>query len=342
MKRENLDKWVRKAIYLVTCLIIILEPEYEKKFIIVTIAYVIYVVKLILQRKKQSPGKNMSPVQLPLWMFIGRLIILTAILLSFLFKEVYFIFGLISIAFFLYKTFESIGDLTEKIFPKEPESQNLWLPLVISALKLPIWLIGYLVFLQCFFAFIINYITSYSVTNDNLVIWIINTHPDIIPAILFVILSLIMAFFIIDFLRKMMFTEIKPLNLKNMSRLEYLVLFSKIAIVITFTDLMYGLLYLSYSTTKVIEIISFEKYIEMLLECTKAFHYAFCLHFAIPMPSTKFYQELDSAVKQTNSLQIIQFFHFCLNKIVDITILAYMASLVLSAMGVKREEKKEA
>jgi|GEM_PF-5758604 len=149
-----------------------------------------------------------------------------------------------------------------------------------------------------------------------------------------------MSLFIIDFLMKMAFNGLKPFTFQMLTRIEGFKVFFCLAVVIIFADLTFGLIYLSFSGLSVNETLIIEENIFNFLKVISSFYYAFCLHFAIPLPTTPFFLQIDESVKTSSSLQIIQFFHFCINKLIDLTILAYMAGSFVSAFG-QRQEKKE-
>lgn len=242
----------------------------------------------------------------------------------------YFFIGIVTIPLIIYKLFEFIGDITEILL-----DHKVKIPLIlVSYIKFSIWLLGFIVFITSFFGFIVWFVTLYP--NHSVTLLLMESQSDIVMVIGIIAFSLIIAVFIIDYLIKMVFFDMKPVSFKIMSRFEVQQMFFKVAFVIIFADLAYSLMYLTFSGIKLREVVSFNDYLLLLLDYVRSFYYAFSLHFAIPMPTTDFFAELDALVKKTSAMQIIQFFHFCLNKIVDITILAYMAGIILSSLGFKK------
>ncbi|MNC32349.1 hypothetical protein D3C75_806960 [compost metagenome] len=62
------------------------------------------------------------------------------------------------------------------------------------------------------------------------------------------------------------------------------------------------------------------------------------------MPTTSFYIELQNAIMNKAYMKIIQFFHIALSKIIELTILAQIAGIILEAVGIvnkKDEDNKQ-
>ncbi|REK77668.1 hypothetical protein [Paenibacillus paeoniae] len=132
----------------------------------------------------------------------------------------------------------------------------------------------------------------------------------------------------------------KSVKEQLVNRPQIQALFIKMGIVIIFSDLSYSLLYLAFSGNELKGIQSFGDYFQLLGEYANSFYYAFCMHFSAPMPTADFYLNMEKVVKESLSLQIIQFFHFCLNKIIDIMVLAYAAGVILKVFGILKEKKE--
>lgn len=323
------DEILKKLPYAFSYAIFISEQDSKARFVVALATFIIFVVHTLIFNRTynlqsiQKKRKNIDLVQ-------GYLLLAILVYLS-MYDAFYFILSLISIIILLYKIFEFLGDGMESFLHLKVK-----MPLAFAVyIKFCVWLLGFFLFIGSFLSLVIHFVNT---SPDNIIsLMLIKSPSNVLTYIGIIILSLIIAAFIIDFLIKMVF---KPVNFKALSRVEVQQLFLKIALIIIFADIAYALMYLTFSGIKIQVVNSFTDYLLLLIDYVKSFYYAFCLHFSIPMPTTYFIEEMNKSVKQSSSLQMIQFFHFCLNKIVEITILAYLAGIILSALGLKKEENK--
>ncbi|MFE0556501.1 hypothetical protein ACFW1P_11310 [Paenibacillus sp. NPDC058910] len=305
----------------------LVEKDNIARFVVAITLYIMFVIYLIVKssvylRDKESEWKWFNLIPL-------CVIMIVPVYLS-LYNLFYFLFSVITLAILFYKIFELLGDRIEAFLYHKGS-----MPLTLASYyKFCVWVVGVFIFLFAFFIFVVWFISLYP--SHPIALMIMESQSNFLTVTVILILSLLIAVFIIDFLIKMVFI-MKPEKFKTWRRIEVQQLFIKIALIIIFADLAYSLLYLTFSGIQVERFASYNDYLLMFKNYVKIFYYAFCLHFSIPIPTISFYEELDNAVKQTPSMYIIQFFHFCINKIIDITILAYMAGIILSVLGLKKE-----
>lgn len=302
------------------------EDSSSGRIVSIVSFYMIYTFYLIGNKLRDSFTAH--------FLITGTILLITISFIS----EFYFLFGLISISVVAYKVFESLGSYVE-------QKLNNSIPSLFAVLpKLSIWLVGFIGYLYCLLIFVIKFIRSYP--NHSISKLLINAEAHLFTIIGIVILSLIIATFILDFLIKMVRSEEVNLTNQNANRFILYKLFGKISTAIIFSDLTYSLMYVSFSGTESSKL--FAQYSTLqnfsfyhwIIYCAQSFYYAFCLHFSIPMPTTDFFNDIDKAVKTLPHLQIIQFFHTCINKIVDLTILAYTAGVVLKTIGFSTNQSK--
>lgn len=328
IKLDNIIVWVPVMFAYV---IFMVETDNKARFVIVLALFIILTSYVLATNHQYSFDDRRSKRRDKTNLILVFAIFAVPVCLSW-YILFYFLVGIITIPLIIYKIFEFLGDVTESVVHVKAKVSLIF----ASYVKFIIWLLGYIVFIVVFLGFIIRFATLYP--NHSVTLILLELQSDTVTVIAVITISLIIAVFIIDFLIKMVFINLKPVSFKTMRRFEIQQLFFKIAIVIIFADLAYSLMYLTSSGMKANKVASLNGYMLLLFDYLRAFYYAFSLHFAIPMPTTPFFNELDALVRGTSTMQIVRFFHFCINKIVDITILAYMAGIVLNALGFKQEK----
>ncbi|WP_322924064.1 hypothetical protein [Paenibacillus campi] len=260
------------------------------------------------------------------------LIVLSGILFMIQYNQVYFFIGIMITIILVYKSFEFLGDKIEAFIISKSD-----MPLIsILTIKLLVWFTGFFffVFVSLFFTFVFK--SQYP--HDTIVLIVLDPKSKLLAVIGVIIACILLAFFTLDFLIKMVFRNNKFTGLKRLTRLELQQLFMQLMLITIFADMSYGLLYLGLFDSSMPHIQSIADFVPLLNEYLQAVYYAFCLHFAIPMPTSSFYVAIDAAVKRNTIFYIVQFFHFLINKLVDITLLAYMASIVLSKLSFKKSD----
>ncbi|MCP1132910.1 hypothetical protein NKT34_06395 [Paenibacillus polysaccharolyticus] len=326
---SNLDKFLSAVPWLYVYLIYMLEDDTFTRVLISIVCSVMFTVFAIVNNKS-----NINNTIWRVYTFAPFCIVIFSFAILNIYNSFYFLIGLITITFFSYKIFEYVGDKFES-FLHEKCGMPLYLTML---LKLLVWFLGFIIYIMFFFQFVIWYVSLYP--KDVMSLMVVNLQSnlesDLIIYISIAFLSIIMAIFIIDYLIKMIFYDSKIADVKDMGRLRIQMLFIKVIFTIIFADLGYSLIYLTFYGMKPAQFDTPEDLWSMYYNYLKTFYYSFCLHFAIPMPTDSFYTNIDAFVKKTPSMYIIQFFHFCINKIIDITMLSYMAGIVLSSLNIKK------
>ncbi|WP_413405498.1 hypothetical protein [Paenibacillus amylolyticus] len=122
-----------------------------------------------------------------------------------------------------------------------------------------------------------------------------------------------------------------------------LLLFSLVALILP--DAVFSFLYLSFAET--IDSNDFVNHAnnndvsKMFFYYIKSFYYSFCLHFAVPIPTTEFYSNMQHAVMSYPHLKVLQFLHYTQNKLVELTLFAVIAGHVSNALGLGTKNSKE-
>ncbi|GGG53246.1 hypothetical protein [Paenibacillus radicis (ex Gao et al. 2016)] len=329
-KGLNLNRIMTLIPYIFAYSIFILEEDRFSRLAVCIALCIIFIIVDVLKVNYRVYGNYNNSYSA----FFTRCIIVVILLSSLINDYAYFIFGLVSISIILYKIFEFFGDYIERILINKSD-----IPLiVVFIIKYMFWVIGFLVFVFSFFGFIIRFVNLYP--NNSISSFLMKTDVGIITNVGVVVLSILNAIFILDFLYKWIIRSFKSISFNVINRVQIQLLFIKIAVIISFADITYSLLYLAFSGIKIEEVNSMPAFVVLLGNYVKSFYYAFCLHFSATLPTTSFFVDMDLAVKQKFPLQIIQFFHFCLNKIIDITVLAYSAGVILRALGITNEKSK--
>ncbi|ALP37090.1 hypothetical protein ASL14_13815 [Paenibacillus sp. IHB B 3084] len=205
-------------------------------------------------------------------------------------------------------------------------------------LKLTIWILGFAVYFFFFITFLIFFVKNYP--ENSVTLAIVSSFNNVLINFGALIFSLILTVFIINFLIKLIQKDAMSIQVKEMSNFQISKLFFKVFIIIIFADITFSLLYFSFSTSNIQNFHNYtnilEYYAKIIPYYIQTFYYAFCLHFAVPMPTTPVIIELDKSAKELAHFQIVEFFHFCINKLIDITMLAYIAGIVIHALGFKK------
>ncbi|OMF75035.1 hypothetical protein BK143_01225 [Paenibacillus peoriae] len=329
-KKINWDKLLIVLPWLFSYIIFMTEEDNITRSLIALVCSIMFTVYVIVQNKS-----NVHNIEWRKYTFAPFCVVMALLVFCSLYNPFYFFVGVITITLFIYKIFEFLGDKLE-LFLYDKYKMPLVLTLLI---KLLIWFAGLFVFVVSFFVFVIWYVNLYP--KDAISLMFVKLQSSLITVIGISTFSLLIAVFIIDFLIKMVFIDLKLINAEMIGRFGIQQLFIKIIFVIIFADLSYSLIYLTFSGIKIEKFESIDDFLLMWLDYLRSFYYAFCLHFAIPMPTDPFYTNLDKIVRQTPPMYIIQFFHFCINKIIDITMLAYMAGIILSILGLKNEKNDD-
>ncbi|SCX81501.1 hypothetical protein SAMN05720606_101109 [Paenibacillus polysaccharolyticus] len=331
MSWTNVDKCLRAVPWLYVYLIYIVEEDTVTRFLISIVCSFLFTIYVIVNNKS-----NVNSSVWRKYKFAPFCVVIFSLAILNLYSSFYFLIGLITITFFSYKIFEFLGDKFESFL-----HEKCGMPLNLTMLlKLVVWFVGFFMFIMFFFLFVFWYVSLYP--NDALSLMILDLQLDLESSLMIYIsitaFSIIIAIFIIDYLIKMIFYDSKITDVKDMGRLGIQKLFFKIFITIVFADLCYSLVYITFSSMKPAQFDTTSDMWLLYRNYVKAFYYAFCLHFAIPMPTDSFYINMDTFVRKTPSMHIIQFFHFCINKIIDITMLSYMAGIVLSSLNIKKNK----
>jgi hypothetical protein len=110
--------------------------------------------------------------------------------------------------------------------------------------------------------------------------------------------------------------------------------------------MVFSYLYLSFAETS--ESLEFLHYADnfdiesMIVFYSKAFYYTFCLHFAVPMPTTEFYINMQNSIMNNSYMKILQFLHYIQNKLLELHLFAAgIATLTSNALGLEKKEVKE-
>jgi hypothetical protein len=280
--------------------------EYQERIIVISALAVMLLVRYMSKKtNKTTLGVTVFKV----------LSLLTSIFLLY-FNVVSFMFSLILISFVFYKFFEYSGDKIDDWFKLKLEAPKYLVP----CLKYMCWLVGTILYFR-----IIDKFINYTKTSP------FQISEDTINFYGVAILSLVSIVFIVDFLRNFIFDTWND-RFEDITRLKVQGLFIKIIVTIIFSDFVFSSMYLSFSGYESEQLSLYEQILFQL----NSFYYSFCLHFAVPMPTTTIIVKLDELVKKTPHFQVIQFFHFCINKIVDLTILAYIARVILDVFELRK------
>jgi hypothetical protein len=236
----------------------------------------------------------------------------------------HFAVGIVSISLLSFWLLKKIGDFIQK---------KLTEPALLGVtVKFVVWLFG---FFGYFFILLI-FLTYFMIVNPrNQISRALISGPDVVNKFAYIIICFLFALFIIRFL----LTYIKTSNIETFDSSEVINLLAKTFIIIIFSDVAYAVVYFAFSGIYDLQgktIISL--YIKGAPYFIQTFYYAFCIHFSIPISSLDGVQKLDTLIRGSTNLQIVQFFHICLNKIVDITMLGYMASIFMDKINVKKKK----
>lgn len=327
---NKFDKTIKRLPLLFAFLIFMFEGDNKARLLIASSLFIMFFVNtLVREKEKREVTKQRTPI---IYRVIESSMVFVLVILSY-FDNFYFFVGFVSIPIIIYKIFEFLGDLLEHLLHHKLDMSRSF----AVYLKFCLWIVGSLIFLFCFLGFIFWFVTLFPQHYITSILYKFDVNT--VKLICALILSLISAIFIIDFLRKMLSSSFNTLNLNELSRFQVQTMFIKVIGIIIFTDIVYALLYLSFSDIGNVEFKSYFDLLPLFKYYLKSIYYAFCLHFAVPMPTTAFIVEMDKTVKQMPYLQIIQFFHFCFNKVVDITILVSAANSILNALRIRQSER---
>lgn len=192
-----------------------------------------------------------------------------------------------------------------------------------------------------YYAFIVRVINLYP--NSNMLIFLSKYLTwNTMQTLLVAIFTMIIAFYVFESLFKLV--KIRVLNSKSRYQFIFIFLFSLFALL--FPDLVFSYLYLSFAETR--ESIEFLDYANsydiggMIYYYSKAFYYTFCLHFAVPMPTTDFYINLQNSIMNHSYMKILQFLHYIQNKLLELNLFAAgIATMTANALGLEKKEVKE-
>ncbi|GGN94734.1 hypothetical protein [Saccharibacillus kuerlensis] len=267
--------------------------------------------------------------------FIVGIVALLTLVSCFYIEFSYFVISLILISILSFKVFNKLGISFENFFVEKGMPE-----LMAILFKFFIWSIGFFIYLFLYGIFLIKYLEIYPENNLSKAL-LAQPMESVINFWGMTVFSLIVAGFIIDFLIRFVMKNVSILNIRSMTKNRLYEFVLKLAVIIVFVDISYSLLYFSFSNIATLESRNqnnlITNYFVNLRYIVETFYYAFCLHFAVPMPETTLIEKLDTLVKNTPHLLVIQFFHFCMNKIVDITILAYSATTIFKIFNSKEE-----
>ncbi|MGG3742217.1 hypothetical protein [Paenibacillus chibensis] len=307
------------------CLMIFfIDTDWNAKRIALFTSYIILATAFDWKRKGQIEAT------------VVLLVVLAAITLFL--PHVYFILVILMMSLFTFMLFKKVGINVEDFFGEKIHV------LAGVLIKLLIWIFGIGIYIFLFFVFLFNFLNNYP--KNPVAISLaksINSFSMIMTSIIFCI---ILMFFILDFLIKLIKTNLKTLNLDSkLNSTTILIILLHAGFAIIFVDLTYSVLYFSLTddalngSEGITNIFSlFKNRWDFMVQ---SFFYSFCLHFAIPLPSSTYLDALDKKVRNLPYLQIIEFFHFCLNKLVDLTILGSIAGAFTKALGIPINQGKQ-
>lgn len=221
-------------------------------------------------------------------------------------------------------------------------NDKLKLGIYISVvIMLMLSLVTFLVLFFVYYAFLIKVFEQYP--SNNMLIYISGYLTwNMLKTLLVALFTIIIAFYVFESLFKLVKTKV--LNNKSRYQIIFIFLFSLFALI--FPDMVFSYLYLSFAETS--ESLEFLHYADnfdiesMIVFYSKAFYYTFCLHFAVPMPTTEFYINMQNSIMNNSYMKILQFLHYIQNKLLELHLFAAgIATLTSNALGLEKKEVKE-
>ena len=271
-------------------------------------------------------NKTVFPTSLIVLCVIAGGLLIDILLLDFLLRLVLFGFGL----FYLMKWINLL--LETYVKPHQPTYTVI--------IKYFTYLILFFISTVLLYYILGSFIALYS--NHYVTIWL--SYVDWLCVFL-AFLCLMGAGFVIEFLSSLIAKDLKFNGTpKGPSIWSSFHLFVKIFIVLVFTDLMFATAYLSFSETEASKQISGAEHLykELATYFPKAWFYTFCLHFSVPLPPTEFYISMGHSIASYPYMKIVQFTHIILSKIVELTLLAALAAVVLKRISFEENSTVEA
>ncbi|WP_427181389.1 hypothetical protein [Paenibacillus sp. TC-CSREp1] len=191
-----------------------------------------------------------------------------------------------------------------------------------------------------YLAFLFNLIETHP--NSLFLIYITKyINLNLIKTILVALFSLILVFYVFEALFKIAKSE--TLISKSRYQIMLLLLFSLVALILP--DTVFSFLYLSFAETSdsndFLNQTNNNDASKMFFYYIKSFYYSFCLHFAVPIPTTGFYSNMQHAVMSYPHLKVLQFLHYTQNKLVELTLFAVIAGHVSNALGLGTKNSNE-
>ncbi|QLG36729.1 hypothetical protein HW560_00265 [Paenibacillus sp. E222] len=221
-------------------------------------------------------------------------------------------------------------------------NDKLKLGIYISVvIMLMLSLVTFLVLFFVYYAFLIKVFEQYP--SNNMLLYISGYLTwNMLKTLLVALFTIIIAYYVFESLFKLVKTKV--LNNKSRYQIIFIFLFSLFALI--FPDMVFSYLYLSFAETS--ESLEFLHYADnfdigsMIVFYSKAFYYTFCLHFAVPMPTTEFYFNMQNSIMNNSYMKILQFLHYIQNKLLELHLFAAgIATLTSNALGLEKKEVKE-
>lgn len=207
------------------------------------------------------------------------------------------------------------------------------LMLILSLIFFLVWIFGY-------FPFLLNLIETYP-SNYFLISLTKYVTSDLVKTFFIALFSLILVYYALEALLRIVKSE----KLVEKSKYQIILLFFFSFVALILPDTIFSLLYLSFAETiDSIEFLNYSNnndYLEMFFYYMKSFYYSFCLHFAVPIPTTGFYSNMQHAVMSYPHLKVLQFLHYTQNKLVELTLFAVIAGHVSNALGLGTKNSNE-
>lgn len=190
------------------------------------------------------------------------------------------------------------------------------------------------------------FLLFYSIVISTITIFLIMTYVHTFPAywlsklllhlkvdtFFIMCLGAVFAWFVLDFLIVVVKNED---NQEKFSTIDMLRVVFKVFFALIFADIFFGFAYVVFVPT---EFIGLPKDFSNIMDIftleniaiyMRGLYFAFCTHFSLDLPETNFYSGMQEAISSYQFMKIVQFCHISISKVIEITVLAHIASVFL-------------